>query len=108
MPRVDDAFKQRVYELVAQIPAGRVMTYGQIAAICGAAWAAWEVGQLAHFGPSDVPWQRVVNKQGGLARGYVPNGLDGQKAALEADGIAVSSEFKVAVDELLWSPHGSE
>lgn len=104
MSRVDEEFKQRVYALVAQIPQGRVMTYGQIAAICGAAWAAWEVGQLAHFGPTDLPWQRVVNKQGGLARGYVPDGFEGQKRALEADGIMVSDEYKVDVQSLLWAP----
>jgi len=108
MSRVDAEFKQRVYELVGRIPEARVMTYGQIAAICGAAWAAWEVGQLAHFGPTDLPWQRVVNKQGGLARGYVPGGLDGQKAALEAEGISVSDEYKVNVSELLWSPHQTQ
>ena len=105
MPRVDEDFKQRVYELVAKIPQGKVMTYGQIAAICGAAWAAWEVGQLAHFGPTGLPWQRVVNKQGELARGYVPDGLAGHKRALEADGITVSDEFKVKVDQLLWNPN---
>ncbi len=104
MSRVDEAFKERVYALVAQIPQGKVMTYGQIAAICGAAWAAWEVGQLAHFGPQDLPWQRVVNKQGGLARGFVPDGLDGHKRLLEADGITVSDEYTVAVQSLLWTP----
>ncbi len=105
MARVDSEFKQRVYDLVALIPSGRVMTYGQIAALCGAAWAAWEVGQLAHFGPVDLPWQRVVNKKGGLARGYVPDGLEGQKRALLDEGVVVSDEFIVAVDTLLWSPH---
>lgn len=104
MPRVDEAFKQRVYQLVAQIPQGRVMTYGQIAALCGAAWAAWEVGQLAHFGPTNLPWQRVVNKQGGLARGYVPNGFDGQRRALENEGVSVSEDYKVDVQLLLWKP----
>lgn len=104
MSRVDDDFKQRVYELVAQIPAGRVMTYGQIAALCGAAWAAWEVGQLAHFGSTDLPWQRVVNKQGGLARGYVPDGPEGQRRTLEEEGIIVSDECKVDVNSLLWRP----
>ncbi len=104
MSRVDVEFKRRVYELVGQIPQGRVMTYGQIAAICGAAWAAWEVGQLAHFGPTDLPWQRVVNKQGGLARGYVPDGFEGQKRALEADGIKVSEDYTVDVQSLLWAP----
>ena len=108
MPRIDEEFKQRVYQLVAQIPEGKVMTYGQIAAIAGAAWAAWEVGQLAHFGPTDLPWQRVVNKQGGLARGYVPGGLDGHKAALEADGVAVDEDYKVNVNQLLWNPNQSQ
>ncbi len=104
MSRVDEAFKQRVYEVVAKIPQGRVMTYGQIAALCGAAWAAWEVGQLAHFGPTNLPWQRVVNKQGGLARGYVPDGFEGQKRALENDGVEVSDEYTVDVQSLLWTP----
>lgn len=104
MSRVDADFNQRVYDLVAQIPQGNVMTYGQIAALCGAAWAAWEVGQIAHLGPTDLPWQRVVNKQGGLARGYVPGGFDGHKAALEADGVEVSEDYKVNVGKLLWNP----
>jgi methylated-DNA-protein-cysteine methyltransferase related protein len=104
MPRIDEAFKQRVYELVAQIPEGRVMTYGQIAALCGAAWAAWEVGQIAHTGPSDLPWQRVVNKQGGLAAGWPGGGKAAHAAALKADGVAVSDEYQVDVDRLVWNP----
>lgn len=108
MPRVDEDFKFRVYELVKQIPEGKVMTYGQIAAICGAAWAAWEVGQLAHFGPTGLPWQRVVNKQGGLARGYVPDGFEGQKRALENDGVEVSEDYKVKVDQLLWNSNQNQ
>lgn len=104
MARVDEAFAQKVYELVAQIPRGRVMTYGQIAALCGAAWAAWEVGQIAHTGPEDLPWQRVVNKQGGLARGWPNGGYEGHKAALEADGIEVDEDYRVKVNELLWNP----
>lgn len=107
MSRVDEAFKEQVYALVAQIPAGRVMTYGQLAALCGAAWAAWEVGQIAHTGPEDLPWQRVVNKQGGLARGYV-GGVERQKRELEADGVAVSQDLTVDVDTLLWWPPGFE
>jgi len=108
MSRVDVAFAQKVYELVAQIPRGHVMTYGQIAALCGAAWAAWEVGQIAHTGPSDLPWQRVVNKQGGLARGWTNGGLDGHRAALEAEGVAVSDEYKVDIGALLWNPNQTQ
>lgn len=104
MPRVDEAFKQRVYELVAQIPEGRVMTYGQIAALCGAAWAAWEVGQIAHTGPSDLPWQRVVNKQGGLAAGWPNGGRAAHAQLLTAEGIEVSDDYTVEVSKLLWDP----
>lgn len=103
MPRVDGDFKERVYALVAQIPEGRLMTYGQLAALAGAAWAAWEVGQIAHTGPTDLPWQRVVNKQGGLAVGY-PGGKAGHKAALEAENVSVADDFTVNVQELLWQP----
>jgi methylated-DNA-protein-cysteine methyltransferase-like protein len=104
MTRVDGQFKDKVYDLVGQIPRGRVMTYGQIAALCGAAWAAWEVGQIAHTGPPDLQWQRVVNKSGGLARGY-PGGLEGHKAALEKDGVKVTDNYEVDVKGLLWNPN---
>lgn len=105
MPRVDAAFKERVYELVAQIPKGRVMTYGQVAALCGAAWAAWEVGQIAHTGPEGLPWQRVVNKQGGLAAGWPGGGRAAHAARLRADGVEVSDEYTVNIGTLLWNPH---
>jgi methylated-DNA-protein-cysteine methyltransferase related protein len=105
MPRVDEAFKERVYNLVAEIPTGKVMTYGQVAALCGAAWAAWEVGQLAHFGPPNLPWQRVVNKQGGLARGFAWGGREAQKRLLEADGVLVSDDYKVDIERLIWQPN---
>lgn len=103
MSRVDAEFNQRVYDIVAAIPKGKVMSYGQIAALAGAAWAAWEVGQIAHTGPASLPWQRVVNKNGGLARGY-PGGLEGHKRAIEADGIEVNDEYTIKIAELLWRP----
>lgn len=79
------------------------MTYGQIAALCGNARAARIVGGVAHFGDPALPWQRVVNKHGGLARGY-PGGMEGHKQALESEGIEVSEDFKVEISQLLWSP----
>ena len=80
------------------------MTYGQVAALCGAAWADWEVGQIAHHGPQELPWQRVVNKNGGLARGYTTGGLEAHKRDLEAEGVGITDEYKVDVEELLWWP----
>ena len=103
MSRVDSEFRNRVYEIVSQIPKGKVATYGQVAAMAGAAWAAWEVGQIAHTGPAELPWQRVVNKQGGLTRGY-PGGMEGHKQDLEAEGIEVDEDYRIKVEALLWNP----
>lgn len=106
MEEVSGEFKRRVYALVAQIPKGRVMTYGQLAALAGNAKAARIVGGVAHFGDPDLPWQRVVNKKGGLAAGY-PGGRRAHKQHLEAEGVAVfgeDDEYYVSVGELLWHP----
>lgn len=97
-------FRKRVEALVAQIPRGRVMTYGQLAALCGNARAARIVGGIAHFGNPALPWQRVVNRQGGLASGY-PGGRSGHQQVLEAEGVAVS-DYRVAVEKLIWWPTG--
>jgi methylated-DNA-protein-cysteine methyltransferase-like protein len=99
----DKQFKQRVEALVSQIPPRRVMTYGQIAALCGNAKAARIVGGIAHFGNPDLPWQRVVNRYGGLAAGY-PGGRSGHKQVLEAEGLKVSEDYRVDVESLLWWP----
>lgn len=99
----DRQFRLRVEELVAQIPKGRVMTYGQIAALCGSPQAARIVGGIAHFGNPELPWQRVVMKNGGLARGF-PGGLEGHKQSLEADGVKISKDYRIDVEELIWHP----
>ena len=96
-------FRQRVEAIVAQIPKGRVMTYGQLAALCGNARAARIVGGIAHFGDPELPWQRVVNKSGGLASGY-PGGRSGHKQVLEGEGVAVGDDFKVDIGRLIWQP----
>lgn len=100
MAEVDTSFRLRVEAIVAQIPKGRVMTYGQIAALCGNVRAARIVGGIAHYGDSNLPWHRVVNKSGGLASGY-PGGRTGHKAHLEAEGVNVEA-YRVNVTKLLW------
>ncbi len=100
---IDPDFRTKVYAVVAQIPRGRVMTYGQIAALCGNPRAARIVGGVAHFGDPDLPWQRVVNRHGGLAAGY-PGGVEGHKQVLEAEGMQVDDIYQVNIQELLWTP----
>ncbi len=102
---VGNNFKEQVYQIVARIPRGRVMTYGQIAALAGSPRAARQVGQVAHWGPMDLPWQRVVNKTGGLAGGYTTGGREAHRIDLEKDGVEVSEDYKVDVNSLLWWPN---
>src|SRR2546425_6135156 len=63
-------FVARVHAIVRAVPRGRVVTYGQIARLAGRPRAAREVGWIAHAGADGMPWQRVVNRTGGLASRY--------------------------------------
>lgn len=96
-------FSDTIYSYVAQIPSGRVMTYGQLAALAGHPRAARQVGGVAHFGPEDLPWHRVVNKRGGMAIAF-PGGREEQAARLEAEGVELDDELHVDVDKLTWWP----
>ena len=104
MKSVNEDFKQRVYVLVSQIPKGRVMSYGQLAALAGSPYAARIVGGIAHWGDPDLPWQRVVMKDGGLAPGY-PGGTAGHSEVLRAEGVQISEDYKVMnMAKVLWRP----
>ena len=103
MEQASKDFRNRVQSCVAQIPKGRVMTYGQIAALCGSPRAARIVGGVAHFGDPDLPWQRVVHKDGSLATGF-PGGIEGHRQVLEGEGVSVSKEYTVDVKRLIWQP----
>ncbi|MDB5165939.1 MAG: hypothetical protein JWM37_11 [Candidatus Saccharibacteria bacterium] len=105
MDRTENDFRARVEAVVRQIPVGRVMTYGQLAALCGTARAARIVGGIAHFGNPELPWHRVVNKQGGLASGY-PGGRPAHAEHLRTEGVVIADEH-VNVEELLWWPDRS-
>lgn len=100
---VDFGFRKKVEAMVSQIPKGRLMTYGQLAALAGNARSARIVGGIAHFGNPKLPWQRVVNKTGGLAAGY-PGGRSGHRQVLEAEGVKVTDDLTVDIEKLLWWP----
>lgn len=102
-PRRMSDFKKKVYEIVAQIPEGRVMTYGDIAALAGRAYAARQVGGLAHFGSTNLPWHRVVNRFGDCASGYY-GGKEGHKNVLEQEGFEVKDFRIVDFEERRWFP----
>ena len=56
-------FYQAVYDLVRQIPPGKVASYGQLAFLAGRPRAARQAGQAMAHCPPDLPWHRVVSRK---------------------------------------------
>ena len=96
-------FRRDVERLTAQVPAGKVTTYGDLAALAGHPYAARIVGGMAHHGDIELPWYRLVNRFGGLAAGY-PGGREVQAAQLEAEGIVITDLTVTDFKERRWQP----
>ncbi|MDO4355579.1 MAG: MGMT family protein [Clostridia bacterium] len=84
-------FFETVYAVARTIPSGRVMSYGQIAALAGNRRMARQVGWAMHACPPDVPWHRVVRADGSIATG---DG-DFQRTLLEAEGVEFDGNGRV-------------
>lgn len=85
-------FFERVYAVVKNIPAGKVMTYGQVAQLIGTRDAR-KVGYALHANKNNiVPCHRVVNRDGKLAENFAFNGRDEQQRRLEAEGIVFNKD----------------
>jgi len=84
MDRVN--LRDAVYHLMAQLPETCVTTYGDLASFAGYPRAARIVGGIAHHGPDDLPWHRLVHANGKLAVGF-PGGVGVQQQLLEQDGV---------------------
>lgn len=80
-------FQQRVEQVVAAIPVGAVLSYGEIAAAIGAPRAARQVGWAMARCTHGLPWHRVINARGELSeRGDGPSRVAEQRALLESEG----------------------
>ncbi|MBS1797856.1 MAG: MGMT family protein [Acidobacteria bacterium] len=104
----DRVYREKVYEIVREIPAGRVMTYGQIAEILGEGYTARTVGYVMHAAESeDVPWQRVINSQGkcSTARLFLPYNV--QQKMLADEGVEFDDKGKCDLAKYRWFPEGS-
>ena len=112
MPDPAESFVEAVLEVVADIPAGRVMTYGQIAAELGSRGAR-VVGRVMALYGSDVPWWRVVRASGQPPLGhedsalqhYLEEGtpLKGMSAERASREDALSS-YRIDLAAARWSP----
>lgn len=98
------SFSERVYEMVSQIPKGRVASYGQIAGLIGAPRSARYVGYVLHSNPKPVviPCHRVVFKDGSICTGYAFGGPEVQRALLEDEGVVFKDETHVDMTACAW------
>ena len=99
-------FHRLVYQLVRRVPRGKVVTYGQVAAILGQPRAARAVGQALRMMPRAlvevVPWQRVINASGRISfRGEVLR-PELQRDLLEREGVEFSRGGTVDLRRFLW------
>lgn len=110
-PSSTQVFNQLVWEMVRQIPAGKVATYGQIAGLITPpagipferyrAFAPRWVGGAMAACPDDVPWHRVINSQGKISlRG--PEAENTQRELLEAEGILFDDRQRVDLKRFGW------
>ncbi|MCI0435820.1 MAG: methylated-DNA--[protein]-cysteine S-methyltransferase [Gemmatimonadetes bacterium] len=82
-------FTGRVYRVVRCVPYGRVVSYGGVAAVLGQPRAARAVGRAlaALDDGSDVPWWRVINRNGEVSIKSMTHSPAYQRALLEAEGV---------------------
>jgi methylated-DNA-protein-cysteine methyltransferase related protein len=93
----------RIYAIVRQIPEGKVATYGQIAGAAGGCTARM-VGYAMAALPkgSDVPWQRVINRQGKISPHGAGFGSAIQRQLLEDEGIQFDRQGRVDFEAAGW------
>jgi methylated-DNA-protein-cysteine methyltransferase-like protein len=91
-----DELRIQIYQLVRQIPPGKVTNYGSIGAACEPPISGYICGRLMRNTPEDVPWWRVVAKDGSLPTAKIsPQAGREQRLLLENDGIEFERSGKV-------------
>lgn len=95
----------RIYDIVRQIPPGKVATYGQIAHLmggCSARMVGYAMSALKDGRSPDVPWQRVINAQGRISLHGIGNTI--QRVLLEDEGIVFDDQSRVDFRMFGWQP----
>lgn len=98
-------FTSRVVTIIQGIPVGKVTTYGEIAKAAGSPRAARQVVRILHSMSQkyNLPWHRVVNKQGEIAiKNDEYTFMQGQ--LLEEEGVTVIAGKRIPLDTFLYTP----
>lgn len=106
MPKAGESFFDKVYDVVKQVPYGRVTSYGAIAKYIGMARSARMVGWAmnAAHGHDDIAAHRVVNRVGLLTGKHHFEGTNLMQQLLESEGIKVKENKIVGLDKYFWDP----
>lgn len=106
MAKTSKDFFKKVYDIVREVPYGRVTTYGAIAKALGAAKSARVVGYAmnASHQYDDVPAHRVVNRNGVLTGKHHFPGTQVMQQMLEAEGVEIYKDKIVNFEQHLWIP----
>ena len=100
-------FTRSVYAVVAAIPAGRVTSYGAVAAIVGRPRAPRAVGGALSTIPDelDLPWWRVISSSGRISTSSIHHTAQIQRALLEDEGVRMGGTGRVDWDRYEWNPN---
>ncbi len=92
---------EKIYEVVRNIPKGKVATYGQVAFLAGNPRWARVVGYALHVNPEPgvIPCHRVVNREGKVAPGFAFGGEGVQRQLLEAEGIVFEQDGRIDLEK---------
>ena len=92
---------EKIYEVVKNIPEGRVATYGQVALLAGNPRWARVVGYALHVNPEPgiIPCHRVVNREGRVAPGFAFGGEGVQRQLLESEGIVFEADGRIDLEK---------
>lgn len=95
-----------IYDIVKQIPYGKVATYGQIAALAGNPHLSRVVGYALHANPDgdNIPCYRVVNRFGEVSPAFVFGGEQIQRDLLESEGIEFDEDGRIDLEKYIWRP----
>ena len=102
-----ESFFERVYEVVRQIPYGRVTSYGAIAACLGSRMSSRMVGwamNQSHTQPGNIPAHRVVNRNGRLTGKHHFGGPHVMQQLLESEGLTVVEDRILNFEKHFWDP----